>query len=456
MYSFLIFVLTILVLVGVHELGHFVAAKLMGVKVLRFSIGFGKPMIRWKGKQTEYVIGWLPLGGYVRLLNSREEQVPLEELDQAYDYQSVGRRAFIIFAGPFINLIFAILAFYFTYTLGIETVKPVIGGILPASIASEAQLKPNLEITSIEKNLVRSWNDVALNLLLKLGDKDTLTLTAKNFPQEGTTNTYSLNLNNWKIDPLQPDLLKSLGIVPFKPAQPAKIGSLEEGGPALKVGLLAGDEVISFNDKPVKDWIDLVRKIWAEPNTTVSFKIKRLQAEKPDQILEYKIFIESRYSFKQFKTIGYVGIKPELEKWPAGMKYELQYSWINAVVPALAETWLIFKLNAITLGKMIIGKISLKTLGGPLTIFQAANFAFKQGFVIFLSFLGVVSVMLAFVNLLPIPGLDGGQLLYLVIEKIRGKPLTVQLELLMIRLGIIALIILTIHVTINDLMRLIR
>lgn len=436
-------------LIGVHEAGHFVAARWMHVKVLRFSIGFGKPLFLWKGKHgTEYVIAWLPLGGYVRLLNSREDKVDPEEHPRAFDHQPLWRRSIIVFAGPFINLVFAVLAFYLAYTLGIETIKPVIAEVTPASIAFKSDLKPGLQITQLRGIDTHNWGDVSMQLLFQLGNPGTLELTAKPFP-DGPLKTYILNLDHWKLDPLKPDLVKSLGIEPYRPDQPAVIGSVEIGQAAEKAGLKAGDKITAFNGEKVKDWPDLVQKIWKTPGAQAV-----IQFERSGKSSEIQIFVESRFSFKQFKKSGYLGIRPEAIKWPEGMKYELKYPFYQALGPAFKETFLFFRLNAVTLGKIVIGKISVKNLGGPVLIYQAANLAFKQGFVIFLNFLAIVSVMLGFVNLLPIPGLDGGHLLYFAIEKIRGKPLSVRLEALLIRLGMIALVILMVQVTINDLMRL--
>ncbi len=423
----------------------------MRVKVVRFSIGFGKPIFLWHGKKgTEYAIGWLPLGGYVRLLNSRETEVSPEAYGEAFDHKPLWRRAVIVLAGPFTNLLFAVFAFWLVFSLGIQTIRPVIGAVTPASIASQATLVPGLEVVQMGGVKVHDWGDIALQLILRLGDKTKLSLVAHPFP-EGAAKSYQLNLDHWKINPLKPELIKSLGIMPFRPDQPPVIQHIESGQPAAKAGLKPGDIILVLDGEDVKDWPDLVHKIWESPGKETHIKFRRPEAT--PSVLDVPIFIESRFSFKHFKRLGYVGIQPEKPVWPVGMKYERQYPVHQALSFAFKETLLLLKVNAVTLGKLVTGKISLKNLGGPLLIYQAAQLAFKQGIVIFLNFLGLVSVMLGLVNLLPIPGLDGGHLLYFAIEKIRGRAISIRLETLLVRLGLIALVVLMVHVTVSDLMR---
>ncbi len=442
----LAFIITILVLVSIHEAGHFIVAKLLGVKVVRYAIGFGKAIFRYRGKSgTEYIIGFIPLGGYVKLLDEREVVVPNSELHAAFNRQPLWARALIVLAGPFTNFLFAVLAFWLMFMIGVKVIRPITGEIVPNSIAAQAGLKSNQVITRVDGHITPSLQKVVLRIIERIGETSVLTIQTRSAKQY--TN-HLLNLRHWSVDALNPDPLQSLGIVPPRPFIPPIIESVEDQGPAAKIGLKAGDRVLAFDNTPIKDWYQLLTLIQQNPGkkVTLTFERERKQSSIPITV-GYKLGA-------RFKKVGYLGVKAKLPPIPEELLTIRKYSpWISFRI-AVAQTWDYLVFNAVIIKKMIFGQISLNTLGGPIAIFQSADQAFQQGVSIFLGFLGLISIMLGFINLLPIPGLDGGHLLNYLIEFIIRKPLSIQYEIISVRVGFIILLMIMVIATFNDLLRL--
>ena len=442
------FVVAVLVLITVHELGHFWVAKCFKVKVLRFSIGFGKPIWRRMGKDgTEYVIGFLPLGGYIKMLDEAEGHVPEEEKHLAFNHKPVLQRFLIVLAGPLTNFLFGIIAFWLMFSIGITQIKPVIGTITPNSIAAEAGMQSNQQFVSIDGDHTKSWQNVLMAVARKLGESGIMHVQTKPLDSDHV-NTYELNITNWKVSGLTPQPLQSLGISPYHPPVSPVIVVVKPDSPAAKAGLKAGDKIVEINDKPIKDWYTFVKYIQKHPNQLVRLQI--LRDNKPMTITP-----NVGRKLSGLRWIGFLGVESKIGKWPEDMILPLNYNILTAWWPATQEVYELTTFNFVMLGKMLIGRISLQSIGGPITIFRIADKAFKQGLVIYIGFLALVSVMLGFVNLLPIPGLDGGHLFYYLIEIVRRKPLSVAVQALTIRLGIIFLIILIVQATINDVMRLV-
>jgi regulator of sigma E protease len=283
-----------------------------------------------------------------------------------------------------------------------------------------------------------------MRIIRHLGDKDLMQVETKN--QQGVVQTYQLSLLNWKIDPLNPDPLESLGLVPLQPPVPSIVHAVVAKGPAAKAGILPGDKILSVNNHEIANWFDFIRFIQTHPQTKVTLWIERNHTRMP-------ITAEIGRKLHGWRWIGYLGIEALPVKWPENMKVLRQYSPLPALVAASDQTWSFFAFNFILLGKMLMGKVSLQSLGGPIAIFQNAGMAFKQGVIAYTSFLGIISIMLAFVNILPIPGLDGGHLLFFGFEAVMRRPLSLAMQLLIVRLGFIFLIVLILQATINDLMR---
>ena len=450
MISFLIGVvgvlLTIFFIVGIHEFGHFIVARLVGVKVLRFSLGFGKALIRWRDKKgTEYVLAPIPLGGYVKMLDEQEGPVPKDELAFAYNRQPYYKKFLIVAAGPFFNLLFAFFVYWILFTSGFISIAPIIGKVTPNSIAANAGMVPNEEIISIDGTATTSWLNIAIRMLYHVGDKDFLKITTQNISTHKHHN-YVLNLFSWKLDDLKPDPLESMGITPFEPVVPPIIGIISADSPAMQSGLKIGDRINTINQVVIKDWMDVVTEVEKHPAQTIVFSIKR-----KNQIENIPVAIGTEGMF--FSPKGYLGIAPNFEI-PKYLIKHIQYHPIAALKVAAVRTIDFTYLNLITFAKLITGKVSVKSLGGPISVFGNAGSALNLGIAPFLSFLAFISIAIGVINIIPIPGLDGGHLLFQTIETVMGKPIPVHILNFIYRLGIIFLLIIISQAVINDLLRL--
>jgi len=424
-FNIIIFLFAIFILVLVHEFGHFWTARRLGIKVERFSIGFGKPIWRHLGKDgVEYVISPILLGGYVRLN------------DESYNQKPVWRRILVMLAGVTGNVILAILLFWLMFTIGIKSPKPIIGQIIPNSIAYRAGLKPGSEIRNIDKYIVYNWQNVAIAIISRLGDKGYLVI-----------NSYNLDLSNWVVDKLNPDPILSLGIKPYHPFIPPIINKVEKNSPAEKIGLQPRDRILAINGKEIKDWLDFIKYVQKRPHKKLNLTIQR--ANKP---IELSGITGSKLG-RGWKKIGYLGVGSLPVKWPPDKIREQNYSVFNALPVALKQTHQLLNFNVVVLTKLITGKISIHVLGGPITIFSASETAFKQGLMAYIGFLALLSIMLAFINILPIPGLDGGNCLFLLIEAFIRRPISPIIQGFVLRLGMIVLAILIFIALGNDLLR---
>lgn len=451
MLSFLIglmgIILTIFLVVGIHELGHFLIARLCGIKVLKFSLGFGKKLFGWHDKTgTEYILGAIPLGGYVKMVDESEDNVAPEDLPFAYNRQSVYKRMAVIIAGPLSNFLFALLLYWIIFLIGFTTFKPLIGSIKPGSIAASAGLKPHHEIIEVDSYPTTSWNSILLKILLRIGDTDTLQMKIKNL-KTNVAETKNLNLINWEMDELKPDPIESLGIIPFVPVLPPVIGSIQKNSPAENSGLQTGDKIVAIDNIPIKQWSDILIKITPSYDETLNFKIERA-----GKIINIPVTIGTDHDLF-FNKWGFLGIAPH-NMIDSALLRHTQYGPWNALVHAWYETKDYISLNFIIFGKMLSGKISIKSLGGPITIFGSAGTALNLGILPFLNFLAFLSIAIGAINILPIPGLDGGHLLFQSIELISRKPVSMRTQLLLLRLGLILLLLLIMQAIANDLMRL--
>jgi len=346
-------IFTIFFIIGIHEFCHFLAARSLGVKVLRFSIGFGKTIFRWHDKKgTEYVVGILPLGGYVSMVDESEGKVNKEDLPFAYNRQPFYKKFIIVLAGPLSNLVAAFVLYWLIFIIGFTSVLPVIGEVTPHSIAYEAGMKPNQQILKIDGHPIATWLSVMMRLFEHVGDKDVLTIETKNL-QTQKIQTYTLELSNWHMSSLKPDPFSSLGILP--------------------------------------------------------------------------------------------GGKPLLQ--------HIKYNVVTALPVAWREVSDFVWFNMVAFGKLIVGKISLQSMGGPISIFQGAGVAINNGVVPFLSFLAFINIAIGVINLIPIPGLDGGHILLQSIEAIRGRPIPLGVQFFLYRAGFVLLLIVIIQAVANDILR---
>jgi len=439
--------LTIFLVVGVHEYGHFITARLCGIKVQRFSIGFGKALFRWHDKKgTEYVIAPIPLGGYVKMVDENEENVAKEDLPFAFNRQPLYKRMAVIVAGPITNIIFAGFLYWLIFMVGFTTFKPIIGSITPLSIAALAGLKTQEEVIQIDHDPTISWYTATIKILERAGDTGYMQFQTQAL-KSNQTHSYSLNLASWHLDELKPDPLASLGIEPFYPTIPTLIAAIQKNSPAEKTLLQPGDKILAINKKNIHDWSDLSTTVALSPEKTLLFTVSRQNKtiDVPVQIGYHRDLF--------FKKHGYLGLIPKFTMPPDLLRHE-QYGPIGALVQSGTEVKNFTELNFILLGKIIQGKVSLKSLGGPITIFETAGTALNNGFIPFASFLAFLSISIGIVNILPIPGLDGGHFLFQVIELIIRRPIPERVQNLFLKLGLIFLLVLITQAIVNDILRL--
>ena len=440
------FIISLGILVSIHEWGHFWVARKAGVKVIRFSIGFGKPLFTWHDKYgTEFVIAIIPLGGYVKMLDEREDDVPIEQAHMAFNKKSVWARIAIVSAGPIANFILAIAALWLMYLVGIKTLVPTIGAIIPDSPAANAGMQVNTKITSIDGQKINSWGDINLTLAGKVGDSEPILIDT----HSATGNkTYPVTINHWPSDLGKQSLLDTLGVQTWTPTIPSVIGRLIPGLPAEKSGLKAGDHILSINNKPVNSWVEMVEDISHNANKPLTVNVLR-----HDKTITLTVTPENK-TLPDGQTIGFIGAEAKPTHWPKDQVQTLAYNPITALTAALSETWKLSYVTTQSLFKIVTGILSVNNLSGPITIAKVASASLHSGLESFLYFIAMLSVSLGVINLLPIPALDGGHLLYYFIEAVRGRPLPEKIQNFGLRIGIAFVLCVMLLALYNDFSRL--
>ena len=446
-WNFASFIVVLGILITVHEYGHFWVARKNDVQVECFSVGFGKVLWRKYDRHgTEFVLAMIPLGGYVKMLDSRVDPVSDRELSKTFNNKSVFQRIAIIAAGPLTNFVFAILAYYLMFLIGVASVKPIVGEVQVDSIAAKAGLKSNSEIIAISGQTTPDWQDVNLALVSAIGDEK-ITFTYKNV--NSTSNReIELNTENWQFSPDNELAITSLGISPYRANVYAKLAMVAKGSPAEKAGLKAGDKLIAIDGESVNEqWQEFSNKIKHYPNKTVSVTVQRNGV-----ITELMVKPEAKEY--QGKVIGYLGVQPVSDPYPKEYFFERSYGPISALQESVGKTWNMISLSFNMLGKLFTGHISINNLSGPLSIAQGAGHSASGGLVSFLGFLAFISISLGVMNLLPLPVLDGGHLFYYFIELCTGKPVPEKIQEIGFKFGTIALLSLMSIAIFNDFSRL--
>jgi len=440
------FILALGILVTVHEYGHFWVARKAGVKVLRFSIGFGKPLLKWHDKyNTEYVIAAIPLGGYVKMLDERVDEVPANQRHLSFNAKSVQARIAIVAAGPMANFLFAIFALAVMYMVGVQTIKPVVGSVVEGSRAEQAGIMPTQQIIKIGDDDISNWQDATFSLMSHLGDKSVaVTLRNENYQQTVQT----LNLDGWKLDQQDVPPLSSLGIVPFRPQATLVIAAITKNSAAEQANLQVNDVILAVNGETMSSWQQLVNLITQSANKSLQFSVKR-----QDSIKTIIVTPNSRVVSNGVEQ-GFLGVAPVVEQWPDDFVETRHYGPLDSIVLGTKETWRLITLSFDMIGNLITGQVSVKNLSGPVGIAVGAGTSVSYGLVTFLSFLALISVNLGVFNLLPLPVLDGGHLMYYIIELFRKKPVSEKTQEFGFKVGALLLIFLTCFALFNDVSRL--
>ncbi|MET0847038.1 MAG: sigma E protease regulator RseP [Pseudomonas sp.] len=435
------------VLVTFHEFGHFWVARRCGVKVLRFSVGFGMPLLRWHDKKgTEFVVAAIPLGGYVKMLDEREGEVPADQVDQSFNRKSVRQRIAIVAAGPIANFLLAMVFFWVLAMLGSEQVRPVIGAVESGSIAAKAGLSAGQEIIAIDGEPTSGWGAVNLQLVRRLGESGSIQLLVR---EQGSTadSPRELMLDKWLQGADEPDPIRSLGIRPWRPALPPVLAELDSKGPAQAAGLKTGDRLLALDGKSLDDWQQVVDTVRMHPDTKIMLRVERDGAQ-----IDVPVTLAARGESKA--PTGYLGAGVKAVDWPPEMIREVSYGPVAAIGEGARRTWTMSVLTLDSLKKMLFGELSVKNLSGPITIAKVAGASAQSGVADFLNFLAYLSISLGVLNLLPIPVLDGGHLLFYLIEWARGRPLSDRVQGWGIQIGISLVVGVMLLALVNDLGRL--
>lgn len=433
-------IVTLGVLVTFHELGHFLVARWSGVRVVRFSVGFGKPIwSRFDRHGTEFAVAAIPLGGYVRMLGEREPgHVAAEQRpgDVTYPELSAWWRIAIAAAGPAANFVLAFVVYWLLFVIGTTSIAPMLGEVPADSPAADARLAAGEEIVSVDGSSTRSWQEVTMALASRLGDSGQIVLATRQ-PGDSRVVERQLPVTRWHRGEDEPDLLGSLGIVP---ALPPVVGEVLDDGAAARAGLQRFDLVTAVDGEPVTSWSDWVDTVQAAPGQTLQVTVRRDGAERLVRLVP-----EARAA-TDGEEIGYVGVAPHTN--------EIRYGVLQAVPRGLAETWDKTALTLGLLGKMVTGDVSMANLSGPITIAKVAGDSARSGWRYFIGVLALLSISLGVLNLLPIPILDGGHILFCAAEICTGRQVSERLQIIGTQIGLFLVAGLMVLALYNDIARL--
>lgn len=421
------FIIATGILVAVHEYGHFIVARKLGIRVLRFSIGFGKPL--WlrvsPADGAEYAISSIPLGGYVKLLDEREAPVPADQVHRAFNRQPVWKRIAVLFAGPIFNLIFAVLMYWVLFINGVPALRPMVGEVKPLSIAAEAGLRREDNIVQVGGQRVATREAATLGILDDLIDDGVVNL--KVVGRDGAVRDVRLAATERRRELTQAEnLLPGLGFEFWLDQWPAVVGSVMADSAAAEAGLLAGDRIVALDGKPVADFAALVKLVEARANREVSVRIERNGSTSERSL-------RIRAEQQNGKEVGRIGVAPQM------LTIE-QFGPVEAVGQAAHKTWETSVFTLRILGRIVTGDVSFKNISGPITIAEYTGFAARQGWQMFIGTLALISISLGVFNLLPIPILDGGQIVYQLAEWVKGRPISERAQLLGQQIGIAVLL----------------
>jgi regulator of sigma E protease len=431
----------------VHELGHYFVAKWCGVKVLRFSVGFGRPLVarRFGPDRTEWIVAAVPLGGYVKMVDEREGPVAPEDLPRAFNRQTVWRRFAIVAAGPSANFLLAIALYWALFLTGVQEAKPIIAAPESGSPAAQAGFARGDTIRSIDGEPVTSWQDVRWRLLRRALERQEARIDVAG--EGGAVATRTLDFAPVKAEE-EADVLARVGLRLFRPEVPAELGQVTSGSVADRAGLRARDRIVAANGDPIATWDALVAKVRASAGKPLALDVRR-----GGDRLRIDVVPEPVTQGKE--TIGRIGAGPYVDPQAMAAYYlDVHYGPIESFTRALAKTWEMSAFSLRMLWKMVVGELSWRNLSGPVTIADYAGQSAQLGLVPYLLFLALISISLGVLNLLPIPLLDGGHLMYYTIEVAKGSPVSERVMDLGQRAGLVVLLFLMAFAFYNDINRL--
>lgn len=433
------------ILVTVHEYGHFWVARRNGIKVLRFSIGFGRPLVRWHDRHgTEFAIAWIPLGGYVKMLDEREAPVDPSERHRAFNTKTPAQRIAVASAGPLANFLFAIAAFALLYSFGVRELASYVEQPVADSPAAQAGFVEGDRITAIDGEPVASWRGVSLALAARVGDSGALRFQVE---REGVTRSLNIDVERWLASASEPNPLGDLGLFPDRPAAPAVIGEVIDGGAAEAAGFEAGDRIVAVDGQAIENWLDWVAVI--QPNAGSDLMVELVRDGQP-----MRLPLTPGERRVNGELQGYIGAAAAPVSWPEHYLVTQRVAPWTGVWLGLNDTWEMVRLSFTMLGKMISGQVSVQQIGGPISMAQLAGDSVNSGLESFVRFLAFISISLGVVNLLPIPVLDGGHILFYSIEWLRGRPLSERVQIIGSQLGLMLVLGLMMLAFVNDLGRL--
>jgi len=442
------FIVALGVLIVVHEYGHYLVARLCGVKVLRFSVGFGRALlVKRVGKdQTEWVIAAVPFGGYVKMLDEREGPVAPHEADRAFNRQSVWRRIAIVVAGPLFNFVFAILVYAGLFMYGLPEARPVLGAPPAGTIAASAGVGTGDTVRSVDGEPVATWQDLRWLILQAALQRHAVQL--ETLSERGHISTVTIDLQGFPAEEVESDVMERIGLRLWRPTLEPVLGQVVPGSAAERAGLAPGDRVLRADGKPIDTWEALVAAVRARPGAPLQLQIEREGSTRTMEVTPDSVAAGQQ-------RIGRIGAAPRVPASQADrILIRVQHGPIASLSKGVAKTWDISIFSLKMLGRMLIGQVSWKHLSGPVTIADFAGQSAQMGWISYISFLALISISLGVLNLLPIPLLDGGHLLYYAIEIVKGGPVSERVMELGQRVGLALLLVMMAFAFYNDLNRL--
>ena len=443
--SVLAFVVAISILATIHEYGHYIVGRWAGMKVLRFSVGFGKPVWTWvRGKdRTEFCISAIPLGGYVRFLDGREGPVDPEDEGRAFDHRPIPARIAVLLAGPLFNFLFAIFAYWVLFLNGIPTLQPAVGDVEPQSYAARAGLEFGDKIVAVGEVDTDDWESTLVNIFDQLVGDGRVPLTLES--EDGRQRRALIMVGEDASRLTEPNMLfEGLGFKPWQP--PAVIAELTEGGAAAGAGMAVGDRIVSIDGNNISDYSDLIEVVVARPDQAVSVAYFR-------DGRQFEIDVVLGRQEVEGEVRGLLGVRGSNDY--GDYAHLRKFGPIESVTQATQRTWTSTVFTLRMLGRMVTGDVSIKNISGPINIAQYAGSSARRGVNEYLAFLALISISLGVLNLLPVPVLDGGQIVFQSIEFVKGSPLSERSQIIGQQFGIFALILLMSFAFYNDIVRIV-